>query len=212
MLFNSFSFLLFFPAATAVYFILPHRFRWAFLLIASIAFYSAFIPYYVLVLSALIVIDYLAALFIERASPERKKVFLLASVLSVIAALAVFKYFDFLSVNLTALAKFLNWNYSLPTLSLVLPIGLSFHTFQSLSYVIEVYRGRQKAERHFGIYALYVMFYPQLVAGPIERPQNLLRQFYEEHRFDLERVAHGLALMVWGFLKKWSSPTGSPAA
>jgi D-alanyl-lipoteichoic acid acyltransferase DltB (MBOAT superfamily) len=87
-------------------------------------------------------------------------------------------------------------------LSLILPIGLSFHTFQSLSYVIEVYRGNFKAEHHFGIYALYVMFYPQLVAGPIERPGNLLRQFYEEHTYDDQRVMNGLKLMVWGFFKK----------
>ena len=87
-------------------------------------------------------------------------------------------------------------------LGLVLPIGLSFHTFQSLSYVIEVYRGHQKAERHFGIYALYVMFYPQLVAGPIERPQNLLHQFREKHYFDYDRVTDGLKLMAWGMFKK----------
>src|SRR5687768_10215052 len=90
----------------------------------------------------------------------------------------------------------------LPLLNIILPIGLSFHTFQSMSYVIEVYRGRQKAERHFGIYALYVMFYPQLVAGPIERPQHLLPQFYEKHRFEYQRVVDGLKLMLWGFFKK----------
>ena len=84
----------------------------------------------------------------------------------------------------------------------MLPIGLSFHTFQSLSYVIEVYRGKQKAEHHFGIYSLYVMFYPQLVAGPIERPQNLLHQFYKRHTFNYSRVADGLKLMFWGFFKK----------
>jgi D-alanyl-lipoteichoic acid acyltransferase DltB (MBOAT superfamily) len=87
-------------------------------------------------------------------------------------------------------------------LSLILPIGLSFHTFQSLSYVIEVYWGNYKAEHHFGIYALYVMFYPQLVAGPIERPGNLLRQFYEEHTYDDQRVMDGLKLMAWGLFKK----------
>jgi D-alanyl-lipoteichoic acid acyltransferase DltB (MBOAT superfamily) len=100
------------------------------------------------------------------------------------------------------LASFLHWNYSLESLSLILPIGLSFHTFQSLSYVIEVYRGNYKAEHHFGIYALYVMFYPQLVAGPIERPGNLLPQFYAKHVYDDQRVMDGLKLMVWGFFKK----------
>jgi len=85
---------------------------------------------------------------------------------------------------------------------IILPIGLSFHTFQAMSYTIEVYRRNQKAERHFGIYALYVMFYPQLVAGPIERPQNLLHQFREEHHFDYTRVTSGLKLMLWGMFKK----------
>src|SRR5678815_1064118 len=89
-----------------------------------------------------------------------------------------------------------------PFLKIILPIGLSFHTFQAMSYTIEVYRGNQKAERNFGIYALYVMFYPQLVAGPIERPQNLLHQFYENHKFDYERVVNGLKLILWGFFKK----------
>jgi D-alanyl-lipoteichoic acid acyltransferase DltB (MBOAT superfamily) len=105
-------------------------------------------------------------------------------------------------MNLIFLSRFLHWNYPIGILNIILPIGLSFHTFQSLSYVIEVYRGKQKAERHFGIYALYVMFYPQLVAGPIERPQNLLHQFYEKHVFDYQRVTNGLKLMAWGMFKK----------
>ncbi|MEI6752106.1 MAG: MBOAT family O-acyltransferase [Paludibacter sp.] len=90
----------------------------------------------------------------------------------------------------------------IPYLSILLPIGLSFHTFQAMSYTIEVYRGNQKAERHFGIYSLYVMFYPQLVAGPIERPQNLLHQFREKYDFNYNRVVEGLKLMLWGLFKK----------
>src|SRR5690606_1098969 len=86
--------------------------------------------------------------------------------------------------------------------SILLPIGLSFHTFQAMSYTIEVYRGYQKAERHFGIYSLYVMFYPQLVAGPIERPQNILPQMHAKHEFKYENVVEGLRLMLWGFFKK----------
>lgn len=96
----------------------------------------------------------------------------------------------------------MNIDYALPFLSIALPVGLSFHTFQAMSYTIEVYRGRQRAERHFGIYSLYVMFYPQLVAGPIERPQNLIHQFYEKHDFDYQRISDGLKLMLWGMFKK----------
>ena len=116
--------------------------------------------------------------------------------------LFVFKYFNFFGSNVNWISNQFNLNFAVDPLALILPIGLSFHTFQSLSYVVEVYRGNQKAERHFGIYSLYVMFYPQLVAGPIERPQNLLHQFYEQHRFEYQRVADGLKLMAWGLFKK----------
>lgn len=202
MLFNSFNFLVFFPVVATLYFALPHRYRWAFLLLASIVFYAAFIPYYVLVMFGLIIIDYFAALGIERIAPQHKKSFLLLSIFSTIAALFIFKYFNFFNVNFAAIAQFFDWNYSIPMLALALPIGLSFHTFQSLSYVIEVYRGVVRAERHFGIYALYVMFFPQLVAGPIERPQHMLHQYHETHAFDAQRVIDGLKRMAWGCFKK----------
>lgn len=202
MLFNSVDFLIFFPVVTALYFLLPHRFRWLLLLVASCLFYMAFVPIYILILGLTIVIDYAAGILIEESAGGRRKTWLVVSVISTCMVLFVFKYFNFFNANFNALAAFLHWNYSIDTLKLILPIGLSFHTFQSLSYVVEVYRGRQKAERHFGIYSLYVMFYPQLVAGPIERPQNLLHQFYERHDFDYRRVADGLKLMVWGLFKK----------
>lgn len=202
MLFNSFSFAIFFPAVTILYFLIPHKYRWSLLLTASCVFYMAFIPIYILVLALTIVIDYTAALFIEKAEGKKRKRFLIVSIVSTCGVLFVFKYFNFFNANLSQLARFLHWNYSIESLSLILPLGLSFHTFQSLSYVIEVYRGNFKAEHHFGIYALYVMFYPQLVAGPIERPGNLLHQFYEKHAYDDQRVMNGLKLMVWGLFKK----------
>jgi alginate O-acetyltransferase complex protein AlgI len=202
MLFNSLQFLAFFPIVTALYFLLPFRHRWMLLLMASCVFYMAFIPVYILILFVTIVIDYLAAIYIERATGRRRSAALLVSILSTCLVLFVFKYLHFFTANFNALGEFFHFNYPIPILQIILPIGLSFHTFQSLSYVIEVYRGHQKAERHFGIYALYVMFYPQLVAGPIERPQNLLHQFYEEHDFDYDRVTGGLKLMAWGLFKK----------
>lgn len=202
MLFNSIEFAVFFPLVVSLYFFTPHKYRWLLLLIASCIFYMAFIPAYILVLAALILIDYSAGIFMEKLEGSKRKLFLIGSILSTVLALFVFKYFDFFGANLTNLAHFLGWNYSIETLGLLLPIGLSFHTFQSLSYVIEVYRGKQKAERNLGIYALYVMFFPQLVAGPIERPYNLLHQFYEKHAFDYQRVVGGLKLMVFGLFKK----------
>jgi len=203
MLFNSIHFLFFFfPLVTLAYFALPHRYRWMLLLAASCYFYMAFIPVYILILGVTIVIDYFAGIWIEDSTGSRRRKYLLFSILSTCLVLFVFKYYDFFAVNLDGLAELIGWNYSIEVLQVILPIGLSFHTFQSLSYVIEVYRGRQKAERHFGIYSLYVMFYPQLVAGPIERPQNLLHQFREHHRFAYERVRSGLLLMLWGLFKK----------
>jgi alginate O-acetyltransferase complex protein AlgI len=202
MLFNSVDFLVFFPAVTVLYFALPPRARWALLLAASCAFYMAFVPAYILILAFTIVVDYGAALMIERETGRRRRALLVASLVANLGVLALFKYLGFAAANLNGLARFLGWNYSLPALEIFLPLGLSFHTFQAMSYTIEVYRGHQRAERHFGIYALYVMFYPQLVAGPIERPQNLLPQFREHHVPDPHRIAAGLRLMAWGMFKK----------
>lgn len=202
MLFNSFEFALFFPVVTALYFLLPHRFRWALLLAASCLFYMAFIPAYILILILTIVVDYFAAIWIEDRPNHKRGPLLFASIVSTCAILFVFKYYHFAAANVAAMSNLLGWNYGLPALQIILPIGLSFHTFQSLSYVIEVYRGHQKAERHFGIYSLYVMFYPQLVAGPIERPQNLLHQFHAKHTFNYDDITSGLRLMVWGLFKK----------
>ena len=127
---------------------------------------------------------------------------MICSLVSNIGVLAVFKYYNFFTENINWLLTSGGNSKPLPYLTIILPIGLSFHTFQAMSYTIEIYRGNQKAERHLGIYALYVMFYPQLVAGPIERPQNLIHQFREKHRFDYDRVTSGLKLMAWGFFKK----------
>ena len=202
MLFNSLEFLIFFPIVTILFFLLPQKLRWVMLLTASCIFYMFFVPAYILILAFTIIIDYFAGMYIEKLQGEKKRLFLIISVFSNIGILFGFKYFNFFNDNIAYIAKLLHWNYPIENLWILLPIGLSFHTFQSLSYVIEVYRGHQKAERHFGIYALYVMFYPQLVAGPIERPQNMLHQFHEYHKFDYKRVTSGLKLMVWGFFKK----------
>lgn len=202
MLFNSVEFLLFFPIVTTLYFILPNRWRWLLLFLASCLFYMAWIPIYVTILFLIIIVDYIAARKIEGATGSKRKLFLLVSVIANVSLLAIFKYYDFLCQNFTEILQVLHISWKFPALNLILPIGLSFHTFQALAYTIEVYRGNQPAERHLGIYALYVMFYPQLVAGPIERPQNLIHQFKEDHQFVPENVVSGLRLMLWGFFKK----------
>jgi alginate O-acetyltransferase complex protein AlgI len=202
MLFNTFQFAIFFVLIVAAHFALPQRYRWALLLAGSCYFYMAFIPIYLLILGLSIVIDYVAGIWIEDAPPARRKALLLVSIVANVGLLAIFKYFNFINDNLAALARVLHWNYGVESLSIILPIGLSFHTFQAMSYTFEVYRGRQRAERHFGIYALYVMFFPQLVAGPIERPQNMLQQFHATQRLDAERWRSGLKTMLWGLFKK----------
>ncbi|MDB4881892.1 MAG: D-alanyl-lipoteichoic acid biosynthesis protein DltB [Gemmatimonadetes bacterium] len=202
MLFNSLQFAIFFPIVTLLYFALPHRWRGAMLLLASCLFYMAFVPAYIVILFVTILIDYVAGIRIEASAGPRRRLWLIVSIVSTCAVLFIFKYFDFFNESAAVAARAMGMAYAIPALHLLLPVGLSFHTFQSLSYVIEVHAGRQRAERDFGLYALYVMFYPQLVAGPIERPQNLLHQFREEHRFEYDRVVAGLQLMAWGLVKK----------
>ena len=124
------------------------------------------------------------------------------SLVANIGVLAIFKYYNFINTNISGLSLLFGYHNPIPFLKILLPIGLSFHTFQAMSYTFEVYRGNQKAERHFGIYSLYVMFYPQLVAGPIERPQNMLHQFHEEKHFSYDNLYTGLRLMLWGLFKK----------
>lgn len=202
MLFNSLHFLFFFIIVTILYFTLPHKNRWFMLLMASCYFYMSFIPVYVLILLFTIVIDYYAGIYLEKFEGKKRRLFLIVSLVANIGVLAIFKYYNFINDNITSLLGLVKYENPIPYLRIILPIGLSFHTFQAMSYTIEVYRGNQKAEKNFGIYSLYVMFYPQLVAGPIERPQNLLHQFYEKHEFDLNNVATGLKLMLWGLFKK----------
>ena len=202
MVFNSLQFLVFFGIVTSAYFLLAHKYRWALLLLASCYFYMAFLPVYLGILGLTIVIDYFAGIYLERFQGGAKKIFLGCSLLANLGVLAVFKYYFFFSDNFNFLANYFSLPVHFPVFNFLLPIGLSFHTFQAMSYTIEVYRGNQKAERNFGIYSLYVMFYPQLVAGPIERPQNLIHQFYEKHVWDTARVKSGLLQMMQGFFKK----------
>ena len=157
----------------------------------------AFYPPYILILFLIIGIDFGAAIAMER-YPAHKKLFLLSSIAGNLGILFLFKYYNFFVTNIKVLFP----ATPLPLLHWLLPLGLSFHTFQALSYTIEVYKGQQKAVLHLGIYALYVLFYPQLVAGPIERPQNLLPQLQQVSHFDAANLLVGLRLMLWGLFKK----------
>lgn len=202
MIFNSLHFLFFFPIFLVGYFFLPKRLQRIWLLLGSCYFYMAFVPKYILILFGVIIVDYWMGRAIEGAEGKRKKWYFLVSIFSNIGVLFLFKYFNFFNENIAHLASLLHWNYSANILRIALPIGLSFHVFQSLAYVIEVYQGRHKSEKSFLTYALYVMFFPQLVAGPIERPQHLLHQFRDHHPFDADSFFRGANLMLWGFFKK----------
>jgi D-alanyl-lipoteichoic acid acyltransferase DltB (MBOAT superfamily) len=188
---------------TALYYLTAYRWRWALLLAASCVFYMALYPPYIFILFGIIAIDYTAAIFIEQSEGLKRKLYLALSVFLNLGVLCFFKYFHLFA----RIAEWLNAHYHLsaeplPYANIILPLGLSFHTFQSMSYTIEVYRGNYKAERHLGFYALYVMFYPQLVAGPIERPAHLLPQLHTDVPFRYENLWQGLRLMLWGLFKK----------
>jgi len=202
MLFNSLAFLIFFPLVTGAYFLSPQKWRTPLLLIASCWFYMAFVPVYILILAFTIVVDYFAGIWIAQSEGRKRRAALIASIAANVGVLAFFKYYQFAVDNLAAALGLAGVTMPLPALRILLPIGLSFHTFQAMSYTIEVYRGAQEPERNFLTYALYVMFFPQLVAGPIERPQNLLHQFDERHEIEYERIALGLLRMAIGLFKK----------
>jgi alginate O-acetyltransferase complex protein AlgI len=203
MLFNSIHYLVFFPIAVGVYFLLPQRWRWVWLLGTSYYFYVCWRPPYVIVLWALTLVDYVAGIQIGRAErPALRKAFLCLSLASNIGLLVFFKYFDFFTGSIGDLLALAGVDTRAPVLDVILPVGISFHTFQAMAYTIDVYRRRIEPERHLGMFALYVAFFPQLVAGPIERAQRLLPQLRVEHHFDAARAVDGLRLIAWGFFKK----------
>lgn len=203
MLFNSVEFLLFFVLVFILYYALSARYRLWLLLVASCLFYARFIPAYLLILFATILIDYFAAIYIENDTRQSaKKWHLTMGIVNTCLVLFVFKYYNFFVDNYNFLASYAGIS-GINKWDIILPIGLSFHTFQSLSYVIEVYRGHQVAERHLPTYALYVMFFPQLVAGPIERAANMLPQLQRNNNpFLFENIKIGFTRFVWGLFKK----------
>ncbi len=203
MLFNSWTYLIFLPTVIVLYYGLPHKARWPLLFVASCIFYAAFVPEYLLILFAVVLIDYFSALMIERSPDERRRrLFLGLSVFGNLGILFVFKYFNFFISNFQAMAEAFGFGRSTFFLEILLPIGLSFHVFQSLSYTIEVYYRRFRAERNLGIFAVYVLYFPQMVAGPIERPQNILPQLHQPSRFSWSNLRDGLDLILWGLFQK----------
>ena len=201
MLFNSISYAIFLPIVFILYWALPHKHRWILLFIASYYFYMSWNAKYVFLIFLTTFVSYLASILIEKYQ-KYKKLILTVTLIVCLGVLFVFKYFNFFFETLDTIFNVFKIKLNKVTLNLVLPVGISFYTFQTLSYVIDVYRGNIKAEKHFGYYATFVSFFPQLVAGPIERPENLLPQLKEEKKFSYNNATKGLKLMTIGFFKK----------
>ncbi|MCR4718082.1 MAG: MBOAT family protein [Firmicutes bacterium] len=203
MLFNSFNFLIFFPTVTLVYFLIPQKIKYLWLLAASYFFYMSWNPKYAVLILTSTAITFLSGIVISGAKTKKaKKWAVFASFSLNLAILFVFKYFYFALDNLNTVRTFLNLSAYMPKFDIILPVGISFYTFQALSYTVDVYRGDVAPEKNFFKYALFVSFFPQLVAGPIERSKNLLSQVNEEHYFDYLRVRRGLLVMLWGYFLK----------
>lgn len=217
MSFSSLEFLIFFPIVVIVFFLLAHKWRWMWLLATSCFFFCYFyyttfdpakIPYYsLLILSFLsvIIIDYILGISIENIKASGRgstKPLLVLGIILPLILLFIFKYFNFIDTTIFDIARLLRLHYPQHVLKLIIPVGISYYTFQSISYLIEINRGTLKAERHFGIFSLYFLFFPKIVAGPIERPHKLIPQFYQEQKFDYQRITNGLKLIAWGFFKK----------
>jgi len=203
MSFNSLQFLVFFPIVVTLFFSLPDRARQPMLLVASYYFYACWKAEYLLLILLSTAVDYACAIWMEREPPGwRRRRFLFLSLATNLGLLFTFKYFNFVNDTLQTALRHYGLYLPLPASSLILPIGISFYTFQELAYTIDVYRGRQPAERDLGVFALYVAFFPQLVAGPISRAAHLMPQFHERRRMDVERMLGGVHLMAWGFFQK----------
>lgn len=203
MFFNSLHFAIFLPLVVAIYYLLPPRRRWMFMLAASYYFYMCWKVEYVVLIAASTVIDYWASLRMANCPDRRgRRPYLAFSLVTNLGLLFAFKYFNFINESARAAFQHFNLAYSIPYFNVLLPAGISFYTFQTLSYTIDVYRGHTPAERHLGIFALYVSFFPQLVAGPIERSGHLLPQMRQTGPFEYNRTISGLKLIMWGMFKK----------
>lgn len=203
MNFNSLQFLIFLPAVLLLYWLLPHKLRWILLLVASYYFYMSWNAWLVFAILGTTLVSYGAGILIERAQNVKiKKLLLSVTVILCIGTLVFFKYFNFLIQSAIDFLNLFSLNINSWALDIILPVGISFYTFQTLSYVIDVYRGKFKAEKHFGYYALFVSYFPQLVAGPIEKPGDLLPQLKAGHKLNADDMLNGFKTLLCGFFMK----------
>lgn len=203
MLFTTLDFFLFLPIVVVIYFLTPVKLRWIWLLVSSYFFYMYWNPWYIGLILGSSLVDYTSAIQINKTSNKKnKKWWLWFSVIVNLGILFTFKYFNFFTDQVGELIQVFRPEYQPILLNVLLPVGISFYTFQSMSYTIDVYKGYAKVEKHPGKFFLYVAFFPQLVAGPIERAKDLLPQFHFNYQFEYRRVVNGLQLIIWGLFKK----------
>ena len=210
MQFTSINFLIFFLTISSLYFIIPHKFRWIWLLICSYFFYMVSNPKYAICIATSTIITYLSGLLINNAnnicnkkkSSQMKKLWVFASFSSNLGILFLFKYYNFFNDSLSRGLDLVGISSHMPSFEYLLPLGISFYTLQALSYTVDVYRKDVLPEKNLGKYALFVSFFPQVVAGPIEKSKNMLHQFEEKHVFNYNRIKNGLLLILWGIFVK----------
>ena len=204
MLFNSLDYCIFLPIVFAIYWILSDKYRWIVLLVASYYFYMYSEPKYIILLMSITILSYIFAIIISfyKGNHKTASIILIISIIVILSILVYYKYINFFCkiffdfVKVFTKASY----YSFP--KLILPVGISFYTFQAMSYVIDVYKGNAVVEFNFLKYATFISFFPQLVAGPIERSNNLLIQINKAHVFNCNQSIYGLKLMIWGYYKK----------
>ena len=202
MNFNSFEYLLFLPITVILYFILPKKIKNPMLLAASYFFYMCWSPVYALLMLFSTAVTFLCSILVDKETLGRRKTWVAASLVINLAILFFFKYYNFTAISVTSLFSVLGFGARVPTLNILLPVGISFYTFQALGYTIDVYRKNVPCEKNFIDYALFVSFFPQLVAGPIERTGNILPQLKAAHKFSFANLRDGFLLILWGLMKK----------
>ncbi len=201
--FTAFNFLIFFPIVIIIYYLLPQKFRWKFILAASIYFYVNIKPVYAVLLAIVISITYLFPILIENAkSFKRKKLLLVINITLTLLPLFFFKYYNVVNESAFNLLQYLGIRWPLPEISFLLPIGISFYTFMAIGYSIDVFNEEISAERNFGIVALFLSFFPLVLSGPIERAPNMLPQFKSKLLFNYSKIVIGLQWMLWGYFMK----------
>lgn len=204
MNFTSFNFLILFPAVCVAYYLMPHRWRWIYLLIVSYVFYLSWQPVYGLILAGVTLISFFSASKLEQLKERKNKAkkWLIGGIIASLLPLFFFKYYNFINDSAFGILSLIGWRFRLPEMKMLLPLGISFFTFMAIGYMVDVYRGYSKAQNSIGLYALFISFFPQVTSGPIGRAEQLIPQLKEPEYLKLDNVVFGLKMMLWGYLMK----------